>query len=152
MNADEIQNILITANLIATMGVTCWLQYKSKREDQKRFLDNQLAKLQELSFEYPFLEDEKFTKEWNNMKKSYNSKSCENKCDFLRYDVYTEMLFNFIAQSFIHFKTEEKLMQYIDFKTWVRMHATCWQNPLSDHSNRDTYGDKFCDMIDRWIK
>lgn len=152
MNTIGVQNWLIIINLIVTGVITWSIWWRTERSRQRIFLDNQLIKLQELSLRYPFLEDEKFTAKWDNMREDYENGNCTEKDKFLMYDVYTEMLFNFVFQSSEYFRTEEKLIEYVNFKSWIRNHALCWSNPLAAHCNRDTFGNRFCDMIDRWIR
>ena len=103
--------------------------------------DKQLIELQKISFYDPFLEDENFTNQWEQMKENYKNETLdkESRKNFLKYDVYTEMLFNFIRMSLDTFKSEKELLKYVDFKDWVRTHSTCWQKPLKEHSNREVY-------------
>lgn len=154
MNAQIIQNWLVAISLVVTTIVTIIIQISTNRNNQKEFLDKQLIELQRISFYDPFLEDEDFTNQWNQMKEKYKSGNLdkESRNNFLKYDVYTEMLFNFIEMSFKVYKNEKDLLNYVDFKSWVRTHQQCWQNPLKDHSNREVYGKKICDTVDNWIK
>lgn len=154
MSAEEIQNWLVAVSLLVTTIVTIALQLISNRNNQKEFLDKQLIELQRLSFYDPFVEDINYTHQWNYFKEQYNNNglSQEDLNRFLKYDIYTEMLFNFIEMSLKVYKTEKRLLKYVDFKSWVRTHAECWKNPLEAHSNREVYGDKMCDMIDKWLK
>lgn len=154
MTVAELQNWLVLANLVVTTVITLYIQNKSAKDSRKTYLDNKLFHLQGMSFEYSFLENEKYICQWNKLKSKYDKGklSDDETKNFLRYDAYVEMLLNYVVEAFNYYKTEKKLLNYVDFKSWVRPHANCWKNPLSEHSNRDTYGDEFCDMIDRWIK
>lgn len=153
MNADEVQNWIITINLIVTTIVTFYLYFKSKTDNQKNTLDSQLIELQRLAFENPYLENENYTNEWNTLREKYVNKEQDWDVDkFLRYDAYTEMIFNYVEMSLKVYKTEEKLLKYVDFKSWIRTHTQNWQNPLQAHINREVYDDKMCDMIDKWLK
>lgn len=153
MNADEVQNWIITINLIITTIVTFYLYFKSKTDNQKNTLDSQLIELQRLAFENPYLENENYTNEWNMLREKYVNKEQDWDVDkFLRYDAYTEMIFNYVEMSLKVYKTEEKLLKYVDFKSWIRNHTQNWQNPLQAHINREVYDDKMCDMIDKWLK
>lgn len=150
----EIQNWLIVLNLIVTTIITWLLYTKSKKETRKNLLNSQLLELQRLSFENPFLENEEYTKQWNILREKYIDKKY-NEFDvkeFLKYDVYTEMIFNFIEISLEIYTTEKELLNYVDFKSWVRTHSLCWRNPLKEHSNRDVYSEKMCNFIDKWLK
>ena len=154
MNTTATQNWIMLVSLLVTMGTTIFLQIKSNNNTQKEFLDKQLQEIQRLSFYDSFVENENYTNSWVLNKELYNRKELNNEDlnNFLKYDVYTEMIFNFLEMSFKFYKTEKKLLNYVDFKSWLRIHAKCWQNPLQEHSNREVYGDKLCDMVDRWLK
>lgn len=153
MSADIVQNWIITINLIVTTIVTFYLYFKSKTDNKKNALDSQLLELQRLAFENPYLENENYTNEWNMLREKYVNKEQNWDVDkFLRYDAYTEMLFNYVEMSLKVYKTEEDLLKYVDFKSWIRNHTQNWQNPLQAHINREVYGDKMCDMIDKWLK
>lgn len=154
MTTTATQNWIMLVSLLVTMGTTIFLQIKSNNNTQKEFLDKQLQEIQRLSFYDPFVENENYTNSWVLNKELYNRKELNNEDlnNFLKYDVYTEMIFNFLEMSFKFYKTEKKLLNYVDFKSWLRIHAKCWQNPLQEHSNREVYGDKLCDMVDRWLK
>lgn len=154
MNADVIQNWLVASSLAVTTIVTIVIQIRTTQNNQKEFLDKQLIELQRISFYDPFLEDENFTNQWNQMKVNYKSGSLEqrDKEKFLKYDVYTEMLFNFIERSFSIYKNEKKLLNYVDFKSWVRTHQQCWKNPLQEHSNREVYGKDMYYMVEDWLR
>lgn len=154
MEAAVIQNWLITISLIVTTVVTIVLQIISNNNNKKEFLDKQLIELQRLSFYDPFVENEKFTKKWLEYKMKYENDTINDteKNQFLKYDVYAEMLFNFLEMSCKVYKKEKDLLNYIDFKSWLRTHSECWKNPLQAHSNRDVYGKRICDMVDDWLK
>lgn len=154
MNADVIQNWLVASILAVTTIVTIVIQIRTTQNNQKEFLDKQLIELQRISFYDPFLEDENFTNQWNQMKVNYKNGNLEqhDKEKFLKYDVYTEMLFNFIERSFCVYKNEKNLLNYVDFKSWVRTHQQCWKNPLQEHSNREVYGKDIYYMVEDWLR
>lgn len=154
MSSEEIQNWLVAISLVVTTVVTIILQAKSNKNSQKEFLDKQLIELQRMSFYDPFVEDRDFTKNWLELKTKYENKTiCETeKNQFLKYDVYTEMLFNFLEMSCKVYKKEKDLLNYVDFKSWIRTHAACWKNPLDAHSNREVYGKEIYNMVDDWLK
>jgi len=162
---DAIQSFIMFIAICFTGWQTWYLHNKSNEETrrlfkisaeekQKDFLNSQLIELQRMSFYDPFVENEKYTQQWNDLHERYirgdlHDKELDN---FLKYDVYTEMLYNFIEMSFKVYHTSENLLKYVDFKSWVRTHKQNWQNPLKEYSNREVYGDKMCDMIDKWLK
>lgn len=67
------------------------------------------------------MEDEKFTKKWIEHKAKYENGTISDnkKGQFLEYDVYTEMLFNFLEMSCKIYKKEEDLLNYVVFKSWL---------------------------------
>ena len=59
----------------------------------------------------------------------------------------------FIQKCFlIVYKNEKILLNYVDFKSWVRTHQQCWKNPLQEHSNREVYGKDMYDMVEDWLR
>ena len=122
--------IVFLGNIIVTRNLSIQTQKDVSKEKQKTFLDQQLFELQRLSFYDPFVEDKK---------------------QFLKYDIYTEMIFNFMRQSLDFYKNEDDLLNYVDFKSWIRDHHLCWKNPLQEHSNREVYGEDMWEIIDKWL-
>lgn len=162
---DAIQSFIMFVALCFTGWQTWFLHNKSKEETrrlfeisaeekQKDFLDSQLIELQRMSFYDPFVENENYTQQWNDLRERYIRGDLHNTelDNFLKYDVYTEMLYNFIEMSLKVYRTSENLLNYVDFKSWLRIHKQNWQKPLKEYSNREVYGDKMCDMIDKWLK
>lgn len=154
MSVEAIQNWLIVLNLFLTSGLAYFFHYRATRNSRKKFLADKLFKLQEFSMKYPFLENPTYCKIWDNLKEKFNNNSLtdEEIENFLQYDVYTEMLFNYIEESYNFHKCEKKMLADVDLKSWVRNHAACWKNPLIEHSNHDTYRKEVRELIDNWIK
>lgn len=150
---NDYKNLLLLLNFIITIGATFYLHCKSKNENLETILHDQLLELQKISLEHPFLEDENYTKQWDLLKEKYDNKELkgEDLDKFIQYDVYTEMLFNFLFKSFDFYKSEKKLLNFVDFESWLDIHAKCWTSPLQPHSNRKVYGQKMFDMVNRWI-
>jgi hypothetical protein len=116
-------------------------------------LNQQLFELQRLSFINPHVENEDYTYQWNELKEKYKQGILKDKGldDFLKYDVYTEMLFNFIYKSLEFYKTKKNLEKFIDFKSWINTHKYSWINPLQTNSNKDVYGDRMFNIVNSWI-
>lgn len=158
--------ILIT-NIVLTSSLTIYLQIKQKQDARKEYLDKKLLELQRIAFEHPYVEDDDYTYKWDNLKSQYIKKelSASNREKFLKYDGYTEILFNLLSETYAFYKpknflysksckiqkTEKKMLEYIAFKPWIRRHLQCWKNPLFPHDNRDTYGDEICEIVNKWI-
>ena len=164
-NQSAIESLVMFLGILFTGWQTWNLHNQSKKENRelydlsnleqyKTFLNQQLFEIQRLCFQHPHVDNPDYTEQWNDLKKKYKNNELDGRGldDFLKYDVYTEMIYNYIESSLKVYKTEEELLEYVNFKMWVRNHAQNWSNPLEEHSNRDVYGDAMCDMIDRWIR
>lgn len=153
----EIANLIpivsVVVSLVAVV-VTFMIYRLTQKSAKEMYLYDRLRELQMLVMKYPYLEDENFTKRWNTLKKKIknNTITDDEREKFLRYDSYTEMLFNYVVFVFEYYKTEEKVLNFVAFKEWIRPHKLCWDNPIIPHSNRDTYGERICDIVDKWIK
>ncbi len=154
MCAQEIQNWLIATSIFVSAGTTFYLQCKAEKSRRKAELDRQLIELQNLAVRYPFLEDGTYADKWDEQRENMLSGNLplEERDKFLQYDAYTELLFNYVSRCLNYYRKEKKLLEYVDFKGWLRPHKKCWEKPLQEHSNREVYGDRVADMIDRWMK
>jgi len=152
MSISEI--ILLITLIISFIGLI--VSIKNNNRISKNELNNKLFNLQKISFNFPFLEDKHFICNWNSFKKQYNS--TESYVDskyfsqYLQYEQYCEMLFNFIEETYNFYKSEKGMLEYCDFKSWVRNHKDWWNNPLEDYSNQDTYKKEVKDIINNWLK
>lgn len=132
--------ILIT-NIVVTSGITIFLQIKQKRENRKEYLDKKLMELERISLDYPYMEDVNYTCQWDKYKDKYTKGMLSpSECDkLLKYDVYTEMLFNLLSETYTFYesknllyskfhrvqKTERRMLNHIAFKPWIRRHTQC---------------------------
>lgn len=153
-DATEIQNWIMIVNIILSTCIAFWLNYKSKKDTLESSLYSELLEIQRYSLYDTFLEDKNYTKQWDTLKERYekNELNGDETNKFLRYDAYTEIIFNFICKSMEFYKSEKKLLEFVDFESWIDIHAACWKNPLQAHSNRKVYGDKMFDMVNRWLQ
>lgn len=151
--SDKFETIVLIINLIITSAISLYTFFSVNKDKKRSFLDQQLFELQKLSFYDAFVEDENYTKTWNDLKEKYQNNKLEgdNKRDFLKYDVYTEMLFNYLRQSLDFYKNETDLLNYVDFKSWIRNHKECWKNPLHEHSNVEVYGEDMWRLVEKWL-
>lgn len=172
---DAIQSFIMFLGIIASAVLSLYLHNLSKKETyelheiskkenhelyklsneekQKDFLNAQLFELQRLSFYDPYLENDNYTKEWDSLKGKYQNDDLleDEKNKFIKYDIYTEMLFNFIYKSLEFYKTKEKMEEFVDFKSWVNTHKAAWKNPLQTNSNKDVYGEEMFNLVNSWI-
>jgi hypothetical protein len=154
----EIINMYMETIILASSFMfSVFLYLKNRSYGFENSLNDRLFQIQKLSFDNPFLEAEQFISKWDEFSKKYKIDKNIDYDDkdikkFLQYEQYCEMIFNLISDSYTYSKKEEKLLELIDFKSWTRTHKTWWNNPLVEHSNRDTYGSKLADILDNWMK
>jgi hypothetical protein len=127
---------------ITSALVTLWLN-KSNRQ---RHIDDQLDTIIKISIQYPYLENSLFTSSWNEKKNS-------NEDEYLRYDAYCILLFNFLSRVASFYKYDRKKIEnYIAIKDWIRLHKDYWLSPASAYENIDSYDDEFKTLINYYIK
>lgn len=157
MGQDIIKTWIMLGGLIVSfigLIISNYMIIKVNKRTTRRELDNMLFNLQKISFENPYLEDEYFISGWDKFKDSYKSKQIQNENEYekyLRYEIYCEMLFNFLEESYNFFENEEKMLNYVAFDYWVRTHKIWWKNPLEDNSNENIYNNKVQKLIKKWI-
>lgn len=142
-------DITLTAAAIATLIsaltsalMTLWLT----RTNKKKNIDDQLDAILKIAIQYPYLESEQFCCSW----RSDFDKSDEK---YLRYDVYCNLLFNFLSRVAEYYSYDrQKIENYITIKDWVRHHGLYWKNPISEYENVDSYDKKFVELINGYLK
>ena len=140
--------LTLTAAAIATIisavtsaAITLYIN----RSNKMKYLDDQLDTLLKIALQYPYLENPKFIKTWNENKTS-------DKDEYLRYDIYCTLLFNFFSRLSAHFNYDKKKIDdYIAAKDWIRLHKDYWQNPIDTFENIDSYNTKFKKLINEYL-
>jgi hypothetical protein len=139
----------ITSATIATLissGVAATVSVLLNRSTQIRSLEDQLDSILKISIQFPYLENPKFTKTWNENRDSNDEK-------YLRYENYCTMVFNFLGRLCDFYKYDlEKIEDFMNVRDWVRLHKDCWQNPSVPYENADSYETKFKKIIENYIK
>lgn len=131
---------------IVSLFLSIYMPLRLLHIDKKKRLDEQLDAIIKISIQYPYLESKKFTSEW------VSDFDKENE-QYLRYDVYCNLLFNFLSRVASYYRYDNKKMEdYITIKDWIRYHKKCWQDPTSPHENSDSYDKKFVDLINNYIQ
>ena len=153
----DIKSILIALSIIVSTGISIFFYIKNRAFGFENSLNERLFKIQDISFNNPFLENKQFINGWIEFAKKYRNNTKINFQDDLvnknlQYEQYCEMIFNLISDTYSFNRTEKYLLQNIDFKEWSRTHKDWWQNPLNEHSNHDTYHKNLTKIIDDWIK
>lgn len=141
-------DLTLTAAIVSGIisAITSYLVTKLMDKSNKReSLENQLDNILKIAIEYPYLEDRAFIESWDQNRHVKDEK-------FLRYEIYTTLLFNYLSRLSLHFNYDsEKIENVIDIKTWVREHREYWKNPPNQFENIDGYGKEFCDFINKYI-
>lgn len=115
------------------------------RTNKMKYLDDQLDSLLKLALQYPHLENPNFIKTWNDNKNS-------EKDEYLRYDIYCHLLFNFFSRLAAYYKYDKKKIDnYIAAKEWIRSHKDYWLNPVDSFENVDSYDKKFKQLISEYL-
>jgi hypothetical protein len=118
-------------------------------KNKKQELTNELNKIIEISIEYPYVEDRDFAKNWSKYK---NGELVEQKIEYLRYDMFCNRLYNHLHNVAEYYKyNKDKIENFVDIKSWVRIHKLNWQNPTDENENIDGYGQKFKDLINSYL-
>jgi hypothetical protein len=140
--------LTITTAAIATIISTTTsasISLYINRANKTKYLDDQLDTLLKISLQYPYLENPEFIKTWNENKSS-------NPDDYLRYDIYSTLLFNFFARLSEHFNyNKKKIDNYVAAKDWIRLHKDYWLNPIETFENIDSYDAKFKKIINEYL-
>ena len=134
----------ITSASIATIissSVASSLAIYFNRNNNVKALNDQLDNILKISIQHPYLESESFVKTWKE-----NRKSTEE--EYLRYELYCTLLFNFLERFCRYYKCNEtKIQNRLNVKEWVRHHKDYWLNPPSDFENIDGYSKDFRKLI-----
>jgi hypothetical protein len=152
----DIKIIILAVSMILSNGVTIFLYLKNRQVAFDNLLSERLFRIQDISFNNPFLEDDKFIDEWDSFCDTYRNKITDKYNDsetkkYLQYEQYCEMLFNLIAETYENTKSEKEILKKVAFKDWARVHSKWWKKPLDKLSNQDSYDMKTVNMIDRWV-
>ena len=139
----SIPTAAITTLFSTFLSVTITLYLN--RANKLKNLDDQLDAILKIALQYPYLESEQFARTWNDNRTSENE-------EYVRYDLYCTLLFNFFARLSLHFKyNKSKIDNYIFAKDWIRQHKDYWQNPPHGFENIDSYNKKFKQLINEYL-
>ncbi|WP_428664394.1 hypothetical protein [Runella sp.] len=138
----------ITTAAIATIisaATSATVTLYINRSNRMKYLDDQLDSLLKIALQYPYLENPDFIKTWNENKTS-------GKDEYLRYDLYCTLLFNFLARLSSHYKyNRKKIDNYVAAKDWIRLHKEYWLNPVNTFENVDSYDKQFKQLITDYL-
>lgn len=139
----------ITSAAIATLisaATSATVSYLVTKSNKKRSIDDQLDGILKIAVQYPYLESRSFTERWT-------SKHDDDDERMLRYDMYCNMLFNYLARLSDHFGyNEEKIENFLAMKSWVRLHRKNWLDPREAYENVDSYGESFVKLMNKYTQ
>lgn len=134
----------VTCAVIA--GISAYLSYKIKQKEGMSELERELNRILNIGIQYPHFEYLPFTSSWTQHRNEDNE-------IYLRYDIYCNMIFNFLHHVFEYYSgRKESIEKYIDVKNWIRIHKQNWQNPADDNENIDGYDEPFRQFINSYLR
>jgi hypothetical protein len=139
----------ITAAAIATLiasGIATSVTFLINRGNNLKNLNDQLDNILKLSFQYPYLENPVFTATWNDNKNSNDEK-------YLRYDIYCNLVFNYMERLCKYYNfNEQKIQKHINIKEWIKVHKDIWNNPSTPYENADGYSQELKTLIQHFLQ
>lgn len=117
-----------------------------KNKEERLGLDRDLDSILNISIQYPYLEQSYFTNLWDPKEVSKDEA-------YARYDLFCNRVFNFLTRVYEHFKKDKKKIEdFVDVKSWVRLHQFNWKNPVDPNENIDGYDQDFRNFINQYLK
>lgn len=141
---------LLPAATAAILAISQWYwNSKIKKRDIELDLQKQLKSILDLTIQYPYLEDQAFTETWD----TWMKRGCPPDEGYLRYDQFCNILFNYIEVLYkVKKGDEKKIADFLDVKSWVRLHRQNWLNPRNPSENVDGYSKEFRRYINDFVK
>jgi hypothetical protein len=144
----NIETIIISIiSSIATATSTFFLVYKHFLyiKEKRKELTGELNKIIEIAIDYPYVESKSFTSKWDNNKDSDDER-------YLRYDMYCNRLYNHLHNVCDFFKYDKrKIEDFVDVKSWIRLHKQNWLHPVDENENIDGYDNTFRNFINSYL-
>lgn len=126
-------------------AISTIMTYRLYRKERLQKLNEKLDRVIEIGIQYPYVENANFISKWLENREGQDEK-------YLRYDMYCNLLFNFLVAVYDHFDGDKKdIENFVDVKTWVRLHQLNWKNPVDPNENIDGYSQEFRRFINSYI-
>jgi len=126
--------------------ISLYQNFQLNKKQRKDSLNGKLNHLLEFAIQYPELESQSFIDKWV-------EKKDKNDTAYMRYDIYCNLLFNFLTELYEFYDGNKKNIEdFCDVKTWVRMHKLNWLNPVDPNENIDGYSEDFRRFINSYLK
>ena len=118
---------------------------KIENEKKEDLFKHDLNRIIEIGIEYPYLESRPFTEKWVQFMHANDDK-------YLRYDMFCNLIYNYLSQLFDYCNGDKKKVEeFVDVKSWIRLHKYNWQNPVDPNENIDAYSEEFRRFINSYI-
>lgn len=118
---------------------------KIENDKKEDLFKHNLSRIIEIGIEYPYLESRPFTENWKQFMHSDDEK-------YLRYDMFCNLIYNYLSQLFDYCNGDKKKVEeFVDVKSWIRLHKYNWQNPVDPNENIDAYTEEFRRFINSYI-
>lgn len=140
--------IAICISVFSLLVSVAQFMYKIHEDNRKseEELSKEMNKLLELTITYPYLEHPSVTKTWIEHRGSAEEV-------YMRYDQFCNLLFNFLSRLYAHYSGDAaKIENFVDIKTWVRLHRQNWEYPVDENENVDAYSKEFREFINSYLK
>ncbi|MCX6258981.1 MAG: hypothetical protein NTW49_13945 [Bacteroidia bacterium] len=155
MTSDCIQicGVIITVLGSTAAAISAFYSAKSSRTTLELYkkekfekLNDELNNILEIGIQYPYLESKPFTTKWNDFKDSNDER-------YLRYDMYCNLIFNYLHHVCVFFNYDKKsIEEFVDVKTWIRIHKLNWLHPIDENENIDGYDEHFRQFVNSYVK
>jgi hypothetical protein len=135
----DVLNFVATA-IIATI-VSWFVARRQVRAAERASLEHQVDELLRIAIEYPYLEDDEFVAEADNLNTDKDKR--------LRYECYCCFVFNLMERVWRHCGgNREKVEQVIYVRELVLLHKRWW---LRASDNSLGYPKKFCEFVRTYL-
>jgi hypothetical protein len=144
--------VIISVISAIAAAISAYFSYKNSKTTLNLFekekyekLKDELNRIIEISIEYPYVESKLFTSKWLEYRESDDEK-------YLRYDMYCNRFYNHLHNVCEYFKYDKKKIEdFVDVKSWIRLHKLNWSNPVDENENVDGYDKEFRDFINSYL-
>lgn len=137
----------VTAAAIATLlssVVASTVALKINSYNSLKSLNDQLDAILKIAIQYPYLENPSFCSSWNENKDL-------DKDEYLRYEMYCNLIFNYLERLCKYHKfNRKKINNHLDIKGWIMIHKDCWLNPTISNEN-DGYDTRLKKLIENYL-
>ncbi len=146
----ETQITILISTIAAAISAICAavssiMTYNQYRKERLSKLYDKLDKVLEISIQYPYVENANFISQWVEMRDGQNEQ-------YLRYDMYCNLIFNYLVEVYDYYNGDkDKIEEFVDVKSWVRLHQLNWKHPIDPNENIDGYSLEFRNFINSYI-